>query len=189
MTCIDLLLARRSVAPKDLCEPGPSAEQLEQILRCAHRVPDHGKLGPWRFVVFEGEARADFGNRLGEIYQGDFPELGVDLSSVQQQLLLRAPLVIAVISTAGPHVKIPEWEQVLSAGAACQNILVAASSLGFGACWLTEWYSYHPKVKALLGLEEHHAIAGFIYIGTAKQKPDDRVRPPLAERLVYWSGT
>ena len=189
MTCIDLLLARRSVAPKDLCEPSPSAEQLEQILRCAHRVPDHGKLGPWRFVVFEGEARADFGNRLGEIYQGDFPELGVDLSSVQQQLLLRAPLVIAEISTAGPHVKIPEWEQVLSAGAACQNILVAASSLGFGACWLTEWYSYHPKVKALLGLEVHQAVAGFIYIGTAKQKPDDRVRPPLAERLTYWSAT
>ena len=100
--------------------------------------------------------------------------------------MLRAPTIIAVISTASPHVKIPEWEQVLSAGAACQNILIASHALGFKACWLTEWYSYHPQVKTLLGLEAHQAIAGFIYIGNYPGTPEDRVRPALAERVSFW---
>lgn len=183
---LELLLTRRSVSPKDMQGEGPSAEQIDLILRAAHRVPDHGKLGPWRFVVFTGQARAHFGRALGAIYQADHPDTAVDLASTQEQLFLRAPVIIAVISTAGPHVKIPQWEQVLSAGAACQNILVASHALGFKACWLTEWYSYHKKVKDLLELEEHHNIAGFIYIGNFPGTPEDRVRPPLAERVSYW---
>ncbi|HMW49205.1 MAG TPA: nitroreductase [Cellvibrionaceae bacterium] len=186
ISTIDLLLTRRSVSPKDMQGEGPSAEQIDTLLRAAHRVPDHGKLGPWRFVVFTDEARRDFGRRLGEIYQADFPSVTADLKTVQEHLFLRAPVIIAVISTAGPHVKIPEWEQVLSAGAACQNILVASHALGFKACWLTEWYSYHPQVKALLGLEPSHNIAGFIYIGNYPGTPEDRVRPPLADRVSYW---
>lgn len=185
-TTIDLLLQRRSVSPKEMQGDGPSAEQIDIILRAAHRVPDHGKLGPWRFVVFTGAARLNFGRALGEIYQADFPHITADITTAQEQLFLRAPSIIAVISTAGPHIKIPEWEQILSAGAACQNILVAAHALGFKACWLTEWYSYHNKVKTLLGLEEHHQIAGFIYIGNYPGTPEDRVRPPLAERVSYW---
>jgi nitroreductase len=186
MHTLDLLLQRRSVSPKEMQGAGPSAEHIDMILRAAHRVPDHGKLGPWRFVVFNGEARVQFGRALGEIYQADFPNCTVDLKTAQEQLFLRAPTIIAVISTAGPHVKIPEWEQILSAGAACQNILIAAHALGFKACWLTEWYSYHNKVKSLLGLETHHNIAGFIYIGNYPGTPEDRVRPPLAERVYYW---
>lgn len=188
MSDLDLLLTRRSVAPRDMIEPGPTSDELQMILRCAHRVPDHGKLGPWRFVVFTGAARADFGAEIGAIYQADFPDVNADLASVQQQLFTRAPTVIAVISTAAPHAKIPEWEQVLSAGAACQNILVAATTLGYSACWLTEWYSYHPKVKVLLGMEPNHNIAGFIYLGSCKEKPEERVRPPLEERLTFWGS-
>lgn len=186
MHTIDLLLQRRSVSPKEMQGDGPSSEQIELILRAAHRVPDHGKLGPWRFVVFTGEARVNFGRAVGAIYQADHPDTTADLAAVQEQLFLRAPVIIAVISTAGPHVKIPQWEQVLSAGAACQNILVATHALGFKACWLTEWYSYHTKVKALLSLEDHHNIAGFIYIGNYPGIPEDRVRPPLSERINYW---
>jgi nitroreductase len=188
MQTINLLLQRRSVAPKDMCGEGPAPEHIEIMLRAAHRVPDHGKLGPWRFVVFTGDARRHFGKALGDIYQEDHPNSAVDLKSAQEQLFLRAPVIIAVISTAGPHVKIPEWEQVLSAGAACQNLLVAAHALGFKACWLTEWYSYHAKVKALLGLEVHHKIAGFIYLGNYPGVPEDRVRPPLEERVSYWQA-
>lgn len=186
LSTLDLLLQRRSVSPKDMQGEGPNAEQINSILRAAHRVPDHGKLGPWRFVVFSGEARRAFGRRLGDIYQADHPEVTVDLKTTQEQLFLRAPVIIAVISTAGPHVKIPEWEQVLSAGAACQNILVASHALGFKACWLTEWYSYHPEVKNLLGLAPEHNIAGFIYIGNYPGTPEDRVRPPLEERVSFW---
>ncbi|HEY6529886.1 MAG TPA: nitroreductase [Cellvibrionaceae bacterium] len=186
MQTIDLLLQRRSVSPKEMQGEGPSAEQIDVILRAAHRVPDHGKLGPWRFVVFTGSARSNFGRALGEIYQADFPNIPADLKTTQEKLFLRAPTIIAVISTAGPHIKIPEWEQVLSAGAACQNILIATHALGFKACWLTEWYSYHEKVKALLDLEEHHKIAGFIYIGNYPGTPEDRVRPPLEERISHW---
>lgn len=188
MNDINLLLTRRSTAPKDLTLPGPTPEQRQQLLQAAHRVPDHGKLGPWRFVVFEGAARREFGAHLARIYEASHPQMPAEVYASQQGLLERAPLVIAVISTAGPHVKIPEWEQVLSAGAACQNLLVAAQCLGFGACWLTEWYSYHPDVKALLGLDEHHAIAGFVYIGTRATSPEERVRPALEDRLSYWSS-
>lgn len=186
MNPIDLITQRRSVSTKDMCEPGPDREQVQTLLKAAHRVPDHGKIGPWRFVIFEGDARGAFGNKLAEIYRQqnpDAPEKAIDL---QRQLLLRAPLVIAVISTAGPHVKIPEWEQVLSAGAACQNILLTAHAMGFGAQWLTEWYGYDQKVHALLGMEPHHRVAGFIYIGSYKDKPEERVRPNLQERTSYW---
>jgi nitroreductase len=186
MTLLDLITTRRSVSAKDMRDPGPSPEQLQILLRAAHRVPDHGKLGPWRFVIFQGEARADFGRKLAAIYKQDNPDATDKLLQFQTELLTRAPLVIAVISTAGEHVKIPEWEQVMSAGAACQNILLAAHAMGFGAQWLTEWYGYHDGVKQLLGMEPHHRVAGFIYIGSYDQKPEERVRPPLEERVTYW---
>lgn len=188
MNLLDTLKTRRSVSAKDMCEPGPTAEQLQTLLEAAHRVPDHGKLGPWRFVIFQGDARADFSRKLADIYKEENPDATEKLLQFQADLLTRAPLVIAVISTAGPHVKIPEWEQVMSAGAACQNILLAAHAMGFGAQWLTEWYSYNDKVKSLLNLENHHRIAGFIYIGSYKEKPEERVRPSLEERIWLWGS-
>lgn len=187
MQLIDSLLTRRSVTAKDMAEPGPSDEELSLLLRAAHRVPDHGKLGPWRFVVFREEARAEFGDKLARIYQQDNPDASDKLIAFQKALLLRAPLVVAVISTAEEHVKIPQWEQVLSAGAACQNMLIAATALGYGAQWLTEWYSYDERVKELLEMKPHHNIAGFLYFGSTEQKPEERVRPSLEERISYWS--
>lgn len=186
MSLLDIIRTRRSVSAKDMHEPGPTPAQLQTLLEAAHRVPDHGKLGPWRFVIFQGEARSAFGNKLAAIYQAENPEAPEKAVELQKSLLLRAPLVIAVISTASPHVKIPEWEQVLSAGAACQNILIAAHAMGFGAQWLTEWYGYNDKVKTLLNMETHHRIAGFIYIGSYDEKPEERVRPSLEERISQW---
>lgn len=186
---IENLLTRRSVAANDLCEPGPSDEQLQQILAVAHRVPDHGKIGPWRFVVFKGDARQDFSNKLGEIFARENPEASDKLTQFESERIIRAPLVIAVIaSPVVDHPKVPQWEQLLSVGAACQNILVAALALGFGAQWLTEWYSYNEKVNVLLKLKPHEKIAGFIYIGSYREKPSERPRPALEERLSYWNG-
>ena len=183
---IDLLLTRRSVSAKNMQGPGPNPEQLQQILAAAHRVPDHGKLGPWRFVVFQGDAREAFGIELQKIFAAENPEAKDKLIAFQAQQLLRAPLVIAVISSVDKDHKVPEWEQVLSAGASCQNILVAANALGFGAQWLSEWYSYNNQVKALLGASSEDQIAGFIYIGSYEEKPEERVRPSLDERIRYW---
>lgn len=187
MSLLDIITTRRSVLVKDMNEPGPNPEQLQTLLQAAHRVPDHGKLGPWRFVVFQGPARATFSHELAKIYQEENPEATEKLLQFQADLLTRAPLVIAVISTAGPHVKVPEWEQILSAGAACQNMLLAAHTMGFGAQWLTEWYSYNKKAHSLLGMEDHHRLAGFIYIGSYQQKPEERARPSLEERITYWN--
>jgi len=188
MTLLDLITTRRSVSVKDMHAPGPNPAQLQILLQAAHRVPDHGKIGPWRFVIFQGEARADFSRKLAAIYKEENPEAAEKLLQFQAEILTRAPLVIAVISTAGEHIKVPEWEQVMSAGAACQNILLTAHAMGFGAQWLTEWYGYSDKVKNLLQMESHHRIAGFIYIGSYDEKPEERVRPSLDERVKHWAA-
>lgn len=184
---IDLLYRRRSVMANDLCEPGPDKDQIEMILRAAHRVPDHGKIGPWRFILFTGDARRDFGNVLADIARKNNPEITEKLLNFEQERFTRAPLVIAVISSVdAEHPKIPRWEQELSVGAACQNILLAASALDFGAQWLTEWYTYDETVHDALGLKANEKPAGFIYIGRFLNKPDERVRPDLLERISYW---
>ncbi len=183
---INLITRRRSILAKNMIEPGPPADELQSILDSAHRVPDHGKIGPWRFVVFEGDSRLRFGRQLKDIYQQDNPDASDKLLQFQAETLTRAPLVIAVISTAGEHKKVPEWEQVLSAGACCQNILLAASTLGYGAQWLTEWYSYSDKVNELLKMEPHHKVAGFIYIGSFADKPAERDRPSLDDRISHY---
>lgn len=186
MSTLELLATRRSVSTKDMIEPGPSPEQVQTLLKAGHRVPDHGKLGPWRFVVFEGQARAQFGQKLADIYAEENPECKEKKLNQQAEVFTRAPVVIAVISTVDKHSKIREWEQVLSAGAACQNMLIAATAMGFGAQWLTEWYSYSDKVKALLGMEPDHQVAGFLYFGSFENPPEDRKRPNLEERVQYW---
>lgn len=182
------LLVRRSVTASEMCEPGPTENEVQQILAAAHRVPDHGKIGPWRFVIFQGAARDAFSKKLSEIFAKENPEASEKLLQFESERLTRAPLVIAVVASPDKeHAKIPEWEQLLSVGAACQNILVAALALGYGAQWLTEWYSYSDNVNSLLELKSSEKIAGFIYIGSYKNKPDERVRPDLQERLQYWS--
>lgn len=178
---IALLRARRSTRILDLAEPGPSAQELETILTIGARVPDHGKLAPWRFVLFEGEGRARAGEMLAQVLMETDPEASERRQQEERGRFLRAPLVIAVVSRAAPHVKIPEWEQVLSAAASTQNMVIAATALGYGVTWLTEWPTYEPKARAALGLEPFERIAGFLYVGTATQKLEDRPRPALSE--------
>jgi nitroreductase len=178
---LDLLKTRRSVKPIELTGPGPSASELDTILTVAARVPDHGKLTPWRFIVFDGDARLKAGATIEAIFTADNPAATAGQAAFERNRLARAPLVIAVVSRAAPHVKIPEWEQVLSAGAAAMNLVTAAHSLGFAASWLTEWYAYDRAVLDALGLAPNEKIVGFVHIGRAAQKPEDRPRPPLAE--------
>ncbi len=159
--------------------PGPSPSELQEILTAASRVPDHGKLFPWRFVVFEGEARERFGRLLVEALR-ETEKVTEERAAIEAGRLMRAPTVVAVISRVREAIAIPEWEQVLSAGAVCQTMLIAAHALGYVANWLTEWYAYHPGVKERLGLKPGERVAGFIYIGKSAVELEERIRPDLA---------
>ena len=183
---IDLLLTRRSVKPMTMVEPGPTADETEIILRAGARVPDHGKLAPWRFILFRGEARAGFGKVLRARYLAVEPRANADQLKIEEGRLLRAPLVVAVVSRIVPSGKAPEWEQVLSAGACCQNMLVAATALGFACSWLTEWYAYDAEIAKALGLGSNERVAGFIYFGSESVAKDERDRPALADICTEW---
>lgn len=183
---IELLLTRRSVSAKTLGEPGPSAGELELMLRAAARVPDHKKLVPWRFLLFQGEARAAFGNVLAEICREEEKDAGAFRLETERKRFLRAPVVIAAISRVVKNPAAPEWEQVLSAGAACQNLILAATALGYGAQWITEWCAYSPGVRQALRLADNERVAGFIYVGTPTEKPEERERPKLEEIVTQW---
>jgi len=186
---IELLLKRRSAKPAMLADPGPTSEQLTTILTAATRVPDHKKLEPWRFIVFEGEARAAFGRVLLKACLAEEKETPTaGRLEMERMRLLRSPTVIAVISRATPNPAAPEWEQILSCGAACFNLCLAATALGFGTCWITEWYAYSPGVRAALKLAANERIAGFVYIGTAKERQPERERPLLAKVVSRWTG-
>ncbi len=178
---MDLLLSRRSGSAKAMTAPGPSRKQTLQILQAGARAPDHGKLFPWRFIVFEGKGRERAGDILADAAKAD-DERAKQVEE-ERARFLRAPLVIGVISGPRELIKIPVWEQELSAGAVCQNILVAAHSLGFVGNWLTEWYAYHPAVKEKLGLKPGERVAGFIYIGTPGNELEERPRPDM-EKIV-----
>lgn len=183
---VELLLTRRSAKALTMVEPGPNDEELRTILTAGARVPDHGKLAPWRFIIFRGDARAAFGAELARIHAEAQPGATDDQVAFEANRLTRAPVVVAVVSRVTPGIKIPEWEQVLSAGAVCQNMLVAATALGFGAQWLTEWYAFDAQVNALLGLGENEKVAGFIYLGSESVAKDERPRPVLAEITSEW---
>ncbi|MDB5651931.1 MAG: nitroreductase [Hyphomicrobiales bacterium] len=185
---LTLLATRRSVAPVALVAPGPDAAQVETLLRLASRVPDHGKLAPWRFIVFEGEARERAGEIISEAFAKLEPEAGAPRIEAERKRLSMAPLVIAVVSRAAPHGKIPVWEQQLSAGAVCMNMLVAATAMGFGASWLTQWYAYDRGVLAQFGLSDEEKIAGFIHIGQSSSVPEERPRPALDEIVSRFPG-
>jgi nitroreductase len=180
------LANRRSVSANELGEPGPGPEEIAEILQIAARVPDHKKLAPWRFIVFQGDARAAFGHILALILKQREPDASEARLEIERQRLLRAPVVIATISRAEERPGVPEWEQILSAGAANMNLIHAAAAHGYSANWITEWYSYDPAVAATLGLAPHERIAGFVYIGTARQPPVERDRPRLAEITSFW---
>ena len=176
---LDLLRSRRSGSAKTMKGPGPDRAQIDTLLACASRVPDHGKLAPWRFILFSGEARTRFGNVLAEAVRKSDPSVSDERVLQERNRFLRAPVVIGVVSKVRKGVPIPEWEQVLSAGASCQTLLVAAHAMGFVANWITEWYAYDPHVRAHLQLAEEERMAGFIYIGHPAEPLVDRPRPAL----------
>jgi len=184
-----LLKTRRSVKPVEMTGPGPDARELETLLTVASRVPDHGKLAPWRFIVFEGAAREAAGAAIAQRFAEAHPEATADQLAFERNRLARAPLVIAVVSRAAPHVKIPEWEQQLSAGAAAMALVMAAHATGFAASWITEWYAYDRAVLDALGLAPHERIAGFVHIGRPRKAPEERDRPKLADVVSRFPAT
>jgi nitroreductase len=178
---IDFLKTRRSVKPREMSGPGPSPAELETILTVGARVPDHGKLAPWRFIVFEGDARARAGEVIASVFARKNPQAPVADIEIEKRRLMDAPLVIAVVSFTKVHPKVPEWEQQLSAGASAMNILTAATALGYGANWLTGWFAFDRDVLDGLGLKADEKIAGFIHIGTPSKPNEDRPRPALPD--------
>ena len=185
---LDLLKTRRSVKPIELAGPGPTSAELDTLLTVASRVPDHGKLTPWRFIVFDGDARLKAGEAIAHAFKTDRPDATGDQVAFERARLARAPLVVAVVSRAAPHVKIPEWEQVLSAGAAAMSLVLAAHALGYGANWITEWYAYDRRVLDALGLSANEKIAGFVHVGRPASPPEDRPRPPLGEIVTRFGS-
>jgi nitroreductase len=187
-TGLSLLSTRRSASVKAMSEPGPTPQQVNEILTIAVRVPDHGKLAPWRFILFEGDARRKFGGELARRWESLHSGTSEETLSYWRSYFLRAPTIIALVSRAAAHPKIPEWEQQLSAGAVGQNILLAASALGIGCQWNTDWCAYDEEIGELMKLEPHERIAGFFYLGTAAAPLEDRPRPDPSALLSRWTG-
>ena len=175
---LDLLLSRRSGSAKMMKGPGPNADQLRKILAAGVRVPDHGKLTPWRFIVFEGDGRARMGAILAETIAGE-RDISPERIEQERNRFMRAPIVIGVVSRVREQIPIPVWEQQLSAGAVCMTMVLAAHAMGFVANWITEWCAYNPQVLARIGLKPTERIAGYIYIGHPVEPLEDRPRPPV----------
>ncbi len=180
---------RRSALVRSMSEPGPNAEQLELILRLAARTPDHRKLYPWRFIIFEGKARAKFGEHLAKYFQQDCPNMPAERIEHERTRFLRAPLVVGVVSSPKDCPRgTPIWEQELSAGAVCMNMLHAARAAGFAAQWLSEWYAFDRRIDDVMDIGENERMAGFIYIGTATENPTERPRPNVPNLTQYWTN-
>ena len=184
-----LLALRRSAGKQFLGAPGPNSEQLDELLTVAARVPDHRKMTPWRFIVFEGDARNAFGKELARIHGENNSESESKDVLEAAGLLLRAPVVVCVISSPTDDGRTPVWEQELSTGAVCYNLLLAANASGWAGAWLSEWPAFDPKVAATLRLTETERVAGFIYLGTSKVSPPERARADMSEKITRWSAT
>lgn len=188
-TILSLLGTRKSASAKAMAAPGPTAEQLAEILRLAVRVPDHGKLTPWRFILWEGAARAAFGDVMKARWKVLHPEHGEQTLGFVHGLFLRAPTVLGVVSSPQENPKVPAWEQQLSAAAVCMNILYAATALGIGCQWNTDWVAYDAEVAAAMGLGPQEKLAGLIYLGTATGTLEERPRPDPATLLTRWQAS
>lgn len=177
------LALRRSTSAVTLAAPAPREDELAALLRLAVRVPDHGKLAPWRFVILDGADKAAYVGRLEALARGR----GDATAAAKLAKLKLPPLAVAVIS-APREAAIPEWEQVLSAGAVCANLLYGALAMGYGANWITDWYSYDADATAILGLEGRERVAGFVLIGTPGEPPLERERPEVAPLVRRWTA-
>jgi nitroreductase len=184
-----LLALRRSMPVAMLTEPGPSAADLDALLRLAMRVPDHRKLEPWRVLIIEGAARGKLGDYFAAALHLRQPDATPEALEAERKLPLRAPVILAVISSpVHDPKKTPIWEQQLSAGALCQTLMIAANAMGWAASWITEPPAFDSHVHAALGMNAGDQIAGFIYLGTAKEQPVERQRPDIAEKATRWTG-
>ncbi|WP_102959210.1 nitroreductase family protein [Mangrovicella endophytica] len=176
-----LLATRRSIPIPMLKAPAPEGAELETILTIAARVPDHGKLAPWRFILYRGEAAAGVGAALERLVVSRDGDTATETRrSVERGRFTRAPLVIGIVSTAREHVKIPMWEQVLSGGAAAMNLVNAVHAHGYAANWVTEWVAYDEDAKQILGIAPEEKVIGFVHVGTPAEPPSERPRPDLA---------
>lgn len=183
---IEVLLSRRSVKTRDMTGPGPDAAALATILAAGRRVPDHGKLAPWRFFVFTGAARGAFGEVIRQAW---LAEESVPSEAVAAQLAglpLEAPVLVVLASTPSDARPIPLWEQQLSAGAAGMAMLTAAHMLGHVGQWITGWPAYSRGVHAALGLGEGDRIAGLLFFGDAAREPSERPRPEADEVVRFF---
>jgi nitroreductase len=186
---LNFLARRRSTLVRDMAseDAGPDAAQLETILQIAARVPDHRKLTPWRFEVFQGAARAEFGEHLAAAFSQDYPLIKDQRLEFERTRFMRAPVVICVISSPKNCPRgTAKWEQELSAGAVCMSMLLAARASGFAAQWLTEWYAYDSRINLALGLTAGERVAGYIYLGTATEFPVERPRADMAALTSFW---
>jgi nitroreductase len=184
---IDFLTTRRSTVARMMGDPGPNDDELRQIMEAGMRVPDHGRLTPWRFIVIRSDARDTIGDVIVNSFKRNNPDAIQEQIEIEQERLTRAPIVIAVVSRVHREHKIPVWEQILSSGAACQTMLIAAQSMGYAAQWLTEWYAYDSDVKKAIGAEADDEIAGFVYLGNPVGELTDRARPIYDDIVSEWS--
>ncbi|MDR3466472.1 MAG: nitroreductase [Xanthobacteraceae bacterium] len=178
---LELLKSRRSVKPREMTGPGPSPAELDTILTIGARVPDHGKIVPWRFIVFEDDGRLRAGDVIARVFAAKNPEATAELIDAERRRLADAPTVVGVVVGARPHPKVPDWEQELSAAASAMSIVLAANALGYAANWLTGWAAFDRDVLTGLGLKDNEKLVGFIYIGRAARAAEDRPRPALAD--------
>ena len=184
---LDLLLHRNSPRPAQLADPAPGDDELTLILRAATRVSDHGNLNPWRLDVYRKPAQEKLVATLLDIWTQKNPDADAALTAKKTGFVARAPLMVMVSSRLNTLSTVPRYEQILSGGAVCQNLIIASAALGYGTCWLTPWAAADTDVKAHLNVKPEDDILGFISLGTPTLTPPERFRPPL-EDVVVWHG-
>jgi nitroreductase len=185
---LQLLALRRSTPVAMLSEPGPAAADIDMMLRLAARVPDHRKLEPWRFILIEGDNRAALGHELAGVQLAANPAASETALTDTRNWALRAPSIVAIVSSpVEDPKKTPVWEQELSAGAVCQNLMIAACAMGWAAVWITEWPAFDAGAARVLGLAPGERIAGFVFLGTAREQPIERQRPSLPAKITRWT--
>jgi len=185
---IDFMLSRISPPIHELKEPAPSDAEIETMIRVATRVPDHGRLEPWRFILYRGEARQRVGAMLAELAEKREGPLPEGRRNQELARFSRAPLVIGVVSSPKDHPKIPEWEMFLSGGAAAMSLVLAANALGYSSNWITNWYSDTEEGRRILGLAPQERVIGFVHIGTFEGSVLERPRPDVSKTYADYSG-
>jgi nitroreductase len=185
---LDLLLNRNSAPIGELKEPAPSDGEIETLIRAASRVPDHGRMQPWRFILYRGEARQRVGEMLADLAEKREGPLSDVRRDKELTRFSRAPLVVGVVSAPRENPKIPGWEMQLSGAAAAMNLVIAANAMGYGTNWITNWYAYDEEGRRLLGLAPHERVIGFVHIGTFAGTAQERPRPDAAKLYADYAG-